>query len=173
VIALKAPKKLPRAFTPDEVQANLDGCDRLRDRLVFAVLYQTGLRIGKARGLRHNDIAAAERPANAAPARPVTAIGSWSAHWVLRRWPRRAPTTPPISARYRRLARRVGKKKAIVAGEHSILITVWHMLTNDVDYADLGGDYFVRLDPERAMRRIVRQVNGLGFTVRCDPIQAA
>ena len=47
------------------------------------------------------------------------------------------------------------------------------MLTDDVDYHDLGGDYFARLDPERAMHRIVRQANALGFTVRFDPIQAA
>jgi Phage integrase family len=61
VIALKAPKKLPRVLTPIEVQAVLDGCERLRDRLLFAVLYDTGMRIGEALGLRHNDIAAAER----------------------------------------------------------------------------------------------------------------
>jgi hypothetical protein len=47
------------------------------------------------------------------------------------------------------------------------------MLTDDVDYTDCGGDYFARLDPERAMRRIVHQANVLGFTVRSDPIQAA
>ena len=64
-------------------------------------------------------------------------------------------------------------QKAIVAVEHSILTAVWHMLTDDVDYHDLGGDYFARLDPERAMHRIVRQANALGFTVRFDPIQAA
>jgi transposase len=78
-----------------------------------------------------------------------------------------------LGARYQRLAHRLGKKKAIVAVEHSILIAAWHMLANDVDYADLGGDYFARLDPELAMRRIVRQANTLGFTVRFDPIQAA
>jgi len=78
-----------------------------------------------------------------------------------------------FGARYRRLAPRLGKSKAIVAIEHSILTAVWHMLTDDVDYHDLGGDYFARLDPERAMRRIVRQANALGFTVRFDPIQAA
>ena len=50
-----------------------------------------------------------------------------------------------------------------------ILTAVWHMLTDDVDYHDLGGDYFARLDPERAMLRIVRQANALGFTVRFDP----
>lgn len=61
VIALKAPKKLPRVLTPIEVQTILDGCHRLRDRLLFALLYDTGMRIGEALGLRHNDIAAAER----------------------------------------------------------------------------------------------------------------
>ena len=61
VIALKAPKKLPRVLTAIEVQMVLDGCDRLRDRLLFALLYDTGMRIGEALGLRHNDIAAAER----------------------------------------------------------------------------------------------------------------
>lgn len=85
----------------------------------------------------------------------------------------RTKDTTYLGARYRRLAPRLGKKKAIVAVEHSILTAVWHMLTNDVDYADLGGDYFARLDPEHAMRRIVRQANMLGFTVRFDPIQAA
>jgi hypothetical protein len=43
------------------------------------------------------------------------------------------------------------------------------MLTDDIDYHDLGGDYFARLDPERTIRRIIRQANALGFTVRFDP----
>ncbi|ORB76459.1 tyrosine-type recombinase/integrase, partial [Mycobacterium timonense] len=60
VVALKTPKKLPRVLTPVEVQAVLDACQRLRDRLLFSMLYDTGMRIGEALGLRHNDIAAAE-----------------------------------------------------------------------------------------------------------------
>jgi site-specific recombinase XerD len=43
------------------MQAILDGCDRLRDRLLFAVLHDTGMRIGEALGLRHEDWGAAER----------------------------------------------------------------------------------------------------------------
>jgi Phage integrase, N-terminal SAM-like domain len=43
VVALKTPKKLPRVLTPVEVQAVLDGCQRLRDRLLFALMYDTGL----------------------------------------------------------------------------------------------------------------------------------
>jgi integrase/recombinase XerD len=60
-VSLKAPKKLPQVLTPQQVQALLDGCEHLRDRLLLAVLYDTGMRIGEALGLRHNDIAAAER----------------------------------------------------------------------------------------------------------------
>ena len=60
-VSLKAPKKLPRVLTPVEVQAVLDSCDRLRDRFLLAVLYDTGMRIGEALGLRHSDIAGAER----------------------------------------------------------------------------------------------------------------
>jgi site-specific recombinase XerD len=59
VVALKAAKKLPRVLSAVEVQAVLDSCDRLRDRFLFAVLYETGMRIGEALGLRHNDIVAA------------------------------------------------------------------------------------------------------------------
>jgi transposase len=78
-----------------------------------------------------------------------------------------------LGARYQRLVPQLGKKKAIVALEHSILTAVWHMLTHDVDYHDLGGDYYTRRDPERAMHRIIRQANALGFTVRFDPLPAA
>lgn len=60
-IALKVPKKLPRVLTVTEVQAILDACEHLRDRLLFAVLYDSGCRIGEALGLRHEDLAAAER----------------------------------------------------------------------------------------------------------------
>ena len=75
-----------------------------------------------------------------------------------------------LGARYARLVPRLGKQKTIVAVQHSILIAVWHMLSDNVDYKDLGGDYFTKQDPERAMRRIIRQANALGLTVRFDPI---
>lgn len=61
MVVLKAPKKLPRVLTPEQVQALLNGCEHLRDRLLLVILYDTGMRIGEALGLRHNDIAAAER----------------------------------------------------------------------------------------------------------------
>jgi site-specific recombinase XerD len=66
-IALKTSRKLPRVLTVSEVQTILDACGRLRDRLLFAVLYDTGMRIGEALGLRHEDISAAERQITVLP----------------------------------------------------------------------------------------------------------
>lgn len=60
-ISLTAPRRLPRALTASEVQTILDACTRVRDRFLFAVLYDTGMRVGEALGLRHEDLAPAER----------------------------------------------------------------------------------------------------------------
>jgi transposase len=77
-----------------------------------------------------------------------------------------------LSAQYRRLVRRLGnKQKAIVALEHSILTSVWHMLTANTDYHDLGRDYFLRRDPERERRRAITALNKLGYTVTLNPIE--
>lgn len=56
LIGLKAVKRLPRVLTVVEMQAILDGCVRLRDRLLWALLCETGMRVGEALGLRHEDI---------------------------------------------------------------------------------------------------------------------
>lgn len=56
-IRLKQVRRHPRVLSPSEVQAVLDGCDRL----LFAVLQQTGMRVGEALGLRHEDWSAADR----------------------------------------------------------------------------------------------------------------
>ena len=60
-VTLKVPRKLPRILTVAETQAILAACTRLRDRFFFALLHETGCRAGEALGLRHEDIAAAER----------------------------------------------------------------------------------------------------------------
>jgi integrase/recombinase XerD len=58
---VKAPGKLPRVLGPEQVQAILDACDHLRDRFLLALMWESGCRVGEALGLRHEDIAAAER----------------------------------------------------------------------------------------------------------------
>ena len=77
-----------------------------------------------------------------------------------------------LAAQYWRLARRIGKKKAAVAVGHSILVVAWHLLADDYDYQDLGGDYFIRRDTDRARQRAVAQLQALGYRVVLEPLAA-
>jgi transposase len=77
-----------------------------------------------------------------------------------------------LGAQYQRLVRRLGnKQKAIVALQHSILVSVWHMLTGDATYRDIGADHFLRRDPDRERRRAIAALNKLGYTVTLNPIE--
>jgi transposase len=70
-----------------------------------------------------------------------------------------------LSAQYHRLAGRRGKKKAIVALEHSILIIVYHIIKRKEPYHDLGGDYFDKRRPEATAKRLVTRLEKLGYQV--------
>jgi transposase len=72
-----------------------------------------------------------------------------------------------LGERYRRLARRRGKLKALVAIARSILVIVWHLLADRATrYHDLGaGFYASRIDKHRKMHNHVRQLEALGYTV--------
>ena len=72
-----------------------------------------------------------------------------------------------LGERYRRLARRRGKLKALVAIARSILVIVWHLLTDrSTRYCDLGATYHAsRIDKNRKMRNHLRQLEALGYTV--------
>jgi transposase len=75
-----------------------------------------------------------------------------------------------LAAQFWRLARRIGKKKAAVAVGHSILVIAWHLLSNDCDYHDLGGDWFVRRsDHDRRKIHLVKQLQALGYSVTLQP----
>ncbi|NWJ47694.1 MAG: tyrosine-type recombinase/integrase [Chloroflexi bacterium] len=56
LIKLKVPKRLPKTLTNAQVQQLLEACHNLRDRYLVSLLYQTGMRVGQALGLRHSDI---------------------------------------------------------------------------------------------------------------------
>jgi len=78
-----------------------------------------------------------------------------------------------LNALYHRLIPRIGNLKAIVALEHSILTSVYEMLTTGQPYEDLGPDHFTRLNPERALARHLRHIRNLGYNVTLTPIEAA
>jgi len=79
-----------------------------------------------------------------------------------------------LGERYRRIARRRGKKKAIVAVGRSILVIVWHLLSEEqAHFQDLGADFYdKRRGTEVIKRNHVRQLEALGFTVTLQPTAA-
>jgi transposase len=76
-----------------------------------------------------------------------------------------------LGARYRRIARRRGKKKAIVAVGRSILVIIWHLLSDpDTRYCDLGADHYDRHVNTTAKRHNhIRQLEALGYKVTLEP----
>jgi hypothetical protein len=78
-----------------------------------------------------------------------------------------------FGAQYRQIARRRGPNKAAVAVAHSLLELVWHLLSTGELFKDLGDDYFTaRQDPERRARRLVAQLEDLGYTVTLEAAPA-
>jgi transposase len=74
-----------------------------------------------------------------------------------------------LSAFYRRLAARRGRKRALVGLGHAMLGIMYHMQRTGTDYTDLGGDYFERRDADRLTRRLVRRLESLGLKVTLEP----
>jgi len=82
-----------------------------------------------------------------------------------------ARTDTFLGARYRRVAKRRGKRRALVAVGNSLLTIVWHLLADpDAAYHDLGADYYEsRVNKQRQTRRLVRQLEALGHQVTLQP----
>jgi hypothetical protein len=77
-----------------------------------------------------------------------------------------------FGARFRRLARRHGVQKAVVAVMHNLLTVIHAVLTDGTPFHELGADYLVRQDPQRATRRHVQQLERLGYRVTLMPAAA-
>ena len=73
-----------------------------------------------------------------------------------------------LAAQYQRLARRKGRKRALVAVGHTLLVIVYHVLKKGVPYEELGGDYLDRLEPERLTRQLVKRLEQLGHKVTLE-----
>jgi transposase len=86
-----------------------------------------------------------------------------------------AKTQTFLGERYRRIVKRRGKLKAMVAVARSILVIVWHLLADPgARFHDLGVDYHAtRTDKDRKIRNHLRQLQALGYTVTLNPIAAA
>jgi len=78
-----------------------------------------------------------------------------------------------FKSQYHRLAGRRGKKRALGAIKHSLLVTVYFMLRDNKPYKDLGADYFDKINPQQQIRYHVRKLNELGHEVKLSVRPAA
>ena len=78
-----------------------------------------------------------------------------------------ARTSTFLGERYRRLVKRIGKLKALVAVARSILVIIWHLLSDPAArFCELGADYHAtRINTQRKARGHIRQLEALGYTV--------
>jgi transposase len=74
-----------------------------------------------------------------------------------------------LAARYRRIMRHRGHKKAIVAVAHAQLVIAYHVLARQVPYPEIGADYYDRRDADRARRRALQTLQHLGYRVVLEP----
>jgi transposase len=77
-----------------------------------------------------------------------------------------------LTAHFYRRASRSGVKKAILATAHQILIIAYHILREGTRYQERGGDFYDRLNPEKAQRRLTERLERLGWQVVLQPREA-
>jgi transposase len=73
-----------------------------------------------------------------------------------------------LSAQYRRLAGRRGRKRALVALAHTLLVMIFQLLKKQTTYRELGADYFDELDADRLARSLIRRLEKLGHKVTLE-----
>lgn len=78
-----------------------------------------------------------------------------------------------LSSQFHRLVKRLGRKKALVAVAHSLLVILFHVLQNDQTYTELGGDYFDRHHVEQQREYYVRRLQMLGLKVTVEELPHA
>ena len=78
-----------------------------------------------------------------------------------------------LGAQFRRLARRRGEKRAIVAVAHSLLTIIYYVLRDGVPYTELGAAYFDHLESGKLAQYHVRRLAELGYEVTLEPRPAA
>ena len=78
-----------------------------------------------------------------------------------------------LSAQYQRLVIRRGGKKATIAVGHTLLVIIYHILSEDKDYEELGGNYFDEWDRQAVQKRLVRRLEKLGYEVKLEPTSPA
>lgn len=176
--SIQIEKRLSSFLSEDQLQ-RLDAVPGVNRRTIENVIVEIGVDMNQFPGPDHLSSWAGLCPGNEESAgkrkRSRTTKGN--------RWLRRALAEAAWSAshckdgylpaQYRRLVGRRGKKRALIAVAHSLLVIFYHLLKRPVEYKDLGADYFTHLNPERLQRHLVKRLEALGYQVTIRPREDA
>ena len=166
---------------PDLAQAvarwdTIPGIDRVA---AWALLAEIGDNMGQFPTAEHLASWAALCPGNHESAgkrlRGTTRQGS---PWLCRMacqcaWAAARTKNTYLSSQFRRLAARRGKKRAIIAAAHTLIVIGYHLHKDQSNYDDLGGNYFDRIHSDDLKRYLVKRLEQLGHKVTLEPIEAA
>lgn len=170
------------AVAPPSFRAAVDQLDAIAgvgERGARALLAETGTDMSRFPSHKHfaswagrcpgNRESAGKRKSGKTPAanRHLDAVLTEMAHAAVRK------KDSYFKSQYHRLAGRRGKKRAIGAVKHSVLVTVYFMLRDHKPYKDLGADYFDKLNPQHQIRYHVRKLKDLGQKVELSPMANA
>jgi transposase len=170
------------AVAPPSFRAAVDQLDAIAgvgERGARALLAETGTDMSRFPSHKHfaswagrcpgNRESAGKRKSGKTPAanRHLDAVLTEMAHAAVRK------KDSYFKSQYHRLAGRRGKKRAIGAVKHSLLVTVYFMLRDHKPYKDLGADYFDKLNPQHQIRYHVRKLKDLGQKVELSPMADA
>ncbi len=164
-----------RPFLSAEQFERLDAIPGVNRRTIENVVAEIGTDMGQFPDEQHLSSWAGLCPGNEESAgqrkRRRTTKGN---HWLRRTlaeaaWAAQRTKGSYLGAQYRRLAGRRGKKRALLAVAHSLLVIIYHLLKSPVRYQDLGADHFAGQNPERMRRYLVKRLEELGYAVSLSP----
>lgn len=168
-----------RPFVSEEQFERLDAVPGVNRRTIENVVAEIGADMGQFPDEHHLSSWAGMCPSNDESAgkrkRSRTTKGN---RWLRRAlgeaaWAASRTKGSYLGAQYRRLAGRRGKKRALIAVGHSLLVIFYHLLKGAVEYRDLGADHFTRHNPERQRRELVKRLEALGYVVSLSPQEDA
>lgn len=170
------------AVAPSSFRAAVDQLDAIAgvgERGARALVAETGTDMSRFPSHKHfaswagrcpgNRESAGKRKSGKTPAanRHLDAVLTEMAHAAVRK------KDSYFKSQYHRLAGRRGKKRAIGAVKHSLLVTIYFMLRDHKPYKDLGADYFDKLNPQHQIRYHLRKLKDLGQKVELSPMANA
>ena len=166
-------EELTRCFAP-EIE-RLDAVPGVDRRVAEVVLAELGGDMSPFPTHRHLSAWAGMCPGNEESAgkrrkRRITPGNRWLKRTLVQAaWAASHTKSSYLASQYRRLVGRRGKKRALIAVGHSILVILYYLLKDGRQYADLGSDFFDRLEPQRLTRYYVNRLQHLGHKVTLEP----